>query len=626
MSPNSIKSSQDLKKLQIPELKELASQIRKQIIDVVSSKGGHLASSLGAVELCIALHYVFDTPGDKIVFDVGHQAYAHKIITNRAKDFEGLRQLGGISGFPFHKESAYDTFSVGHASNAVSLSLGLACANRLIGDKSHVIAVIGDGSLSGGECFEALNNAGHLGENLLVIFNHNEMSISPSVGALSNYLNKIISLPIYNRFKDGVALILKKVPHLGKKVVPRIRKIEEVMKGLIVPGIFFEELGFRYFGPLDGHNLEALISALRNIKDLAGPKIVHVVTRKGKGHPLAEKDPENFHSSLPFLGKKETVPEVPELSYTDIFGIKLTRLARKNKKIIALTAAMSTGTGLCRFKKSFPERFFDVGIAEQHLVSFASGLAKRGLKPVVAVYSTFLQRAYDQLIEDVALQETGVVLAIDRAGLVGEDGPTHHGVFDISYLRNIPNFTVISPAYRKDLEAALEFSLKLRGPVAIRYPKGKALELENCQPFRYAKAEVIREGKDVAILALGSFLKEAIFILDDLRKDGIEPLLVNPRFVKPLDEELLLSIAQNFSLLFILEEGILSGGFGEAILEFYREKGLLSGINVERLGLPCEFVTFGRKEELLKKCGLDPESILEKIKKACAETKTYNRI
>ena len=619
-------SPEELRRLSLDELKTLASCIREEIINVVSAKGGHLASSLGAVEICIALHYVLNTPQDKIIFDVGHQAYAHKLITGRGKAFVNLRDFEGISGFPYHKESVYDTFSVGHSSNAVSFALGLACANRLINDKSKAVAVIGDGSLSGGECFEALNNAGHLKEDLLVVFNHNEMSISPSVGALSNYLNKLISLPIYNRFKDGVALILEKVPRLGKKIIPRIRKIEEVMKGMVVPGIFFEELGFRYFGPLDGHNTEVLVHSLKNVLDLPGPKILHVITKKGKGYVPSERDPESFHSAVPFSKETGLPLKEKELTYTDVFGQKLLKLARKDKRIIALTAAMCSGTGLCEFKRVFPSRFFDVGIAEQHLTTFSAGLFKRGLKPVVAVYSTFLQRAYDQLIEDVALQDAGVVFAVDRAGLVGEDGPTHHGVFDIAYFRTIPNFTVIAPAYKKDLEMALEFSLKLNKPVAIRFPKDNVLELEAKQKFAFAQAEIIKQGSDIAILALGSLLKQALDVYDDFQKEGVSCMLVNPRFIKPLDEDLLCYIAKNFPSLLILEEGITSAGFGEAILEFYRKTDLLQNIMIERLSLPHEFITFGKRRQLLENHGLSSSTILKTVRNMYYKVKSAGKV
>lgn len=612
-----IDSPQKLKTLSVKELKVLAGEIRKRIIEVCSERGGHLASSLGTVEICLALHYVLDTPKDKIVFDVGHQAYAHKIITHRAKDFSKLRQLGGLSGFPSHKESVYDVFSVGHASNAVSLALGISEANRIFKERVRVVAVIGDGSLSGGECFEGLNNAGHLRSDILVIFNHNEMSISPSVGALSNYLNKIISLPVYNRLKLAIDSSLRKVPKLGKRIFKWIRKLEEVTKGLIVPGIFFEELGFRYFGPLDGHNLDLLIPTLKNIVDLEGPKLLHLVTVKGKGYSPSEKNPEEFHSASKFfLGEPKCVSS-GKLFYTQVFSSKLSQLASKDKKIVALTAAMTKGTGLSEFKERFPERFFDVGIAEQHLVSFAAGLSKRGLKPVVAVYSTFLQRAYDQLVEDIALQELSVVFAVDRAGLVGEDGPTHHGIFDIAFLRSVPGLVVISPAYEKDLEEALEFSLNIDKPCVLRYPKDEVLQIEMREKIALGKFEVIQEGKDVAILCVGSMLKEVLSAQQRLKELGVSPLIVNIRFIKPLDKEFLEYLGKNFQLAIIVEEGVAEGGIGEGILDFLREKGLLSRIKIKRLALPPEFITFGKRSQLLRNYGLDSEGIFSFIKKNC---------
>ena len=618
---------QEIRKLKIDELKELASQIRREIIEVVSQKGGHLASSLGAVELCLALHYVLEAPKDKIVFDVGHQSYAHKIVTGRLKDFKNLRTLGGISGFPSHKESEYDVFSVGHSSNAVSLALGLASAKRLKREEFKVVAVIGDGSLSGGECFEALNNAGHLKEDILVIFNHNEMSISASVGAISSYLNKLISLPIYNRVKEGITLILKKVPHLGKRILPRIKKIEEIMKGLIIPGIFFEELGFRYFGPLDGHNLQILISTLRNILNLPGPKILHIVTKKGKGYLPAEENPEDFHSAKPFIKERgEFKDKGASLTYTEVLSSSLVKMAKKDRRIVALTAAMEKGTGLYKFKEFFPDRFFDVGIAEQHLLSFSAGLAKRGLKPVVAIYSTFLQRAYDQIIEDIALQGVGVILAIDRAGLVGEDGPTHHGLFDIAYLRTVPELVIIAPSYKKDLEEALRFSLRLNSPVAIRYPKEEVLDIEKRQDFSLGRFEILEEGEDLAILALGSMLKPLLVLRDRFKEVKIQPFIINPRFVKPLDEETLIKIAKRCWLIFVLEEGASPGGFGEAILEFYRQKNILKNVRVERINLPSEFITFGKREELLRLYHLDPEGIFQRIIRVYEEEKTSSKV
>lgn len=608
-----------LKKIEIGKLDQVAAQIRRRIMEVVSQKGGHLASSLGAVEICIALHYVLNTPKDKIVFDVGHQAYAHKLLTHRFKDFDKIREFGGISGFPFHKESVYDVFSVGHASNSISLATGLAVSNRLNKEKSKVVAVIGDGGLSGGECFEGLNNAGHRGEDLLVIFNHNEMSISPSVGALSNYLNKIISLPIYNRLREGMGLLLEKVPKIGKQMSPRMKKVEEIMKGIMIPGIFFEELGFRYFGPLDGHNLKNLIPTLRNIISLSGPKVLHLITQKGKGYIPAEKNPEKFHGAAPFIKNNGKDLSRKKYSYTNVFGESIKREAGKNKNIVALTAAMCKGTGLEEFKKEYPERFFDVAIAEQHLLSFSAGLCKNNLRPVVAIYSTFLQRAYDQLIEDIALQGLPVVFAIDRAGLVGEDGPTHHGVFDVGYLRNVPEMVVIAPGHKRDLEEALAFAVKHTHPVAIRYSKEESLVLSSEEAFCLSHSEVIRPGRDCAVLALGSMLKPAVKACGRLEKDGISVNLINPRFVKPLDEKMLLEIADTTPNIITLEEGVLDGGFGSAVLEFYERSGLLGKVNLHRIGLPSEFVTFGKRDELLKKFGLDSEGIYEKVKRFIKE-------
>ncbi len=613
MDLNRIESPQDIKGLSLDELKDLSGKIRRRIIEVVSDKGGHLASSLGAVEIILALHYVLSAPEDKIVFDVGHQAYAHKLLTGRDKDFDKLRELGGISGFPYHKESVYDPFSVGHASNAVSLALGLSSAYRILGSRAKVVAVIGDGSLSGGESFEALNNAGHLKENILVVFSHNEMSISKSVGALSSYLNKFLSLPIYNRFKDGISLVLEKVPRLGKRIVPRLKKIEEIMKGIIIPGIFFEELGFRYFGPLDGHSLDVLIPTLKNILSLSGPKILHIVTQKGKGYSDAEKNPEKFHSASRFLYSHDQ-PEEKKPSYTDVFGRKIVDIANRDDRIVGLTAAMSGGTGLREFQKKFPSRFFDVGIAEQHLVSFSAGLCKAGLKPVIAVYSTFLQRAYDQVIEDIALQEMPVTFAVDRAGLVGEDGPTHHGIFDIAYLRTVPFAVVVAPGYGRDLELALEFAVGLGKPCFVRYPRSAVFDKEMKQPFALGKFEIFRKGETLALLGLGSMFQPACAIADKLGKEGKSVFLVNPRFVKPLDEACLLEIAEKTDLIITLEEGIKPGGFGESVLEFYHSRDLFNKVRVVNLGLPDSFITFGKRERLLEIYGLGEESIYLRIK------------
>jgi len=620
-----ITSPQQLRKLTLEELNQLAAEIRTRIIEVVSRRGGHLASSLGAVEIIISLHYVFNTPYDKIVFDVGHQTYAHKILTGRNQEFEQIRQHGGISGFPSPLESEFDTFFTGHASNAISLALGLAEAKRCLGEKEKVIAVIGDGSLTGGECFEALNNAGHLKSDILVVFNHNEMSIAPSVGALSSYFNKLISWPVYNRFKNSLDNLIEKVPGFGRAIKSRLQKLEELAKAVFVPGIFFEELGFRYFGPLDGHNLKLLVETLRRISSLPGAKILHVVTKKGKGLRRAEENPEDFHSASRHLFQNKK-SEVKKITYTDVFSHKLIELAGQNKKIVALTAAMPKGTGLDRFAQKYPQRFFDVGIAEQHLLSFASGLYRGGLRPLVAIYSTFLQRAYDQLIEDIALQKNGVVLAVDRAGVVGEDGPTHQGMFDISWARTIPNLAVVAPAYRQDLEAALEFAFSQNRPLLIRYPKDYVQERLPRASFGWARAEVIKKGEDIAILVLGTLLAEAEKALGRVEKEfGLSVWLVNMRFAQPLDEGLLEELAQKAKVIFTLEEGFLEGGFGSAILEFYQRRGILPKLIVERLGIDSQFVTFGPRAVILEKLGLNSEGIYRFVRKKI-EALNYGKI
>jgi 1-deoxy-D-xylulose-5-phosphate synthase len=611
-----INSPLDLKNLSLAQLSALASEIRQRMVEVVADTGGHLASSLGVVELTIALHYCLDTPRDKIIWDVGHQAYAHKILTGRNKVFSSLRQYGGISGFPSLDESIYDTFTTGHSSTAVSLTLGLACARDLLPQEKYfkVVAVIGDGSLSGGLCFEGLNNAGHLKKDILVVLNTNELSIAPNVGALSTYLNKIISLPIYNRFKESLENFVKSRLPKESRLIKIANKFEEGLKGLFVPGIFFEEMGFRYFGPLDGHDLNILIPNLKNILDLKGPRLVHVVTKKGKGYLPAENDPVRFHGTSPFdvktgnpLSKKG--PNCK--TYTQVFSQSLIELAKKDDKIVAITAAMPEGTGLDSFRDAFPERFFDVGIAEEHAVCFASGLSRQGLKPIVAIYSTFLQRAYDQIIECVALQNSGVVFAIDRAGIVGEDGATHQGIFDLVYLRHIPNLVIMAPADAKELEAMLEFAVNLRQPVAIRYPKSEcpATSRLSLSPLELGKPQVLKEGEDFLIIALGSLVvpsSEAIELLEEETK-ALSGTLINARFVKPLDITLLKSLASKFKFIFTVEEGVLESGFGSAVMETIARP-------IERIGLPNEFIPCGKREIFLEKYDLTARGIARRIK------------
>jgi len=610
---DAINSPQDLKKLSLEQLSVLAGEIRRRMIEVVSQTGGHLASSLGAVELTLALHYCLDTPEDKIIWDVGHQTYAHKILTGRNKNFSTLRQYQGISGFPSKDESAYDTFTTGHSSTAASLALGLVSARDYLPKEQHfkVVSVIGDGSLSGGLCFEGLNNIGHLKKDILVILNTNELSISPNVGALSTYLNKIISLPVYNRFKDSLeSFAASRVPK-GSRLIKIANKFEEGLKGLFIPGMLFEELGFRYFGPFDGHNLNTLIPALKNIINIKGPRLLHVVTKKGKGYTPAESDPVKFHGVGCFeieSGGTLVKSEPGVTTYTQVFREKIAELAQNNNKIFAITAAMPEGTGLDKFRDLYPERFFDVGIAEEHAVCFASGLAREGLRPVIAVYSTFLQRAYDQIMEGVALQNTPVIFAIDRAGIVGEDGATHQGIFDIAFLRSIPNLNIMAPKNKEELEAMLEFAVNLNKPVAIRYPKSNCPQINfPASPLGIGKAETLKEGKDFALIALGSMVEPAYEAMGLLEKEGLSGTLINARFVKPLDVELYKTLSSKIKFIFSAEEGIIDGGFGSAVSEAIAKP-------VIRIGLPCEFIQHGRRSILLEKYGLTAKGIANKIK------------
>lgn len=610
-----INSAEDLKKLSLDQLPQLAQEIRQKMVSVISSTGGHVASSLGVVELTIALHYCLNTPRDKIVWDVGHQTYAHKMLTGRNKDFSSIRQYQGLSGFPSKDESPYDCFTTGHSSTAVSLALGLAGARDFLPKEQYfrAAAVIGDGSLSGGLCFEGLNNAGHLKKDLLVVLNTNELSIAPNVGALSTYLNKLISLPIYNRFKNSLDRFVESRIPKGSRLVKAANKFEEGLKGLFIPGMFFEELGFRYFGPFDGHNLSILIPTLKNLLSIKGPVLLHVITKKGKGYLPAEKDPVRFHSIGPFeveSGQARNKPKSEEMTYTQAFGLKLAELAEKNNKIVAITAAMPEGTGVDKLRNLHPERVFDVGIAEEHAVCFAAGLARQGLKPVVAIYSTFLQRAYDEIMETVALQDLGVVFALDRAGIVGEDGPTHQGVFDIAYLRSIPNLTLMAPKDAEELKAMLEFAFNLGTPAAIRYPKDKTAVFKYqlpCAEIKLGKAEVLKEGNDFAIIALGSTVLPAQEAVESLGKDGLSGTLINARFVKPLDCDLLKELTKKIKFIFTLEDGIIKGGFGSAVREAVNKP-------VISLGLPDEFLPCGKREGLFKKYGLDAESIAKTIK------------
>ena len=623
---DAIKGPDDLRKLKLTELPSVAKEVREEIISTVSTTGGHLASSLGAVELAIAIHYSFDTPRDLVLWDVGHQAYAHKILTGRLKSFTTLRQLGGLSGFPNKDESPeYDIFTCGHSSTSISTGLGLVLANDLNKEKHKTVAVIGDAALAGGMAFEALNHAGHMKKNIIVILNDNELSISQSVGALSRYLNRIITNPAYNKIRNDVERVLKRIPRFGFRAYRAARKLEEGLKNLLVPGMLFEEMGFRYFGPIDGHNIAQLVTVFKNLMPLDEPILIHVVTKKGKGYKFTEMNPSDFHSTPPFdIATGFPVKKNTRETFTDAFCERITELAQRNPKIVGITAAMIDGTGFNKFAKIFPDRFFDVGISEEHAIGLSAGLAKGGFRPVTAVYSTFLQRSYDQIIHDVCLQNLPVVFCLDRAGLVGEDGPTHHGIFDIAYLRHIPNLIVMAPKSPGELKAMLDYALTQGCPVAIRYPRGSLPVLTNeasliyakCAyltgPIKTAKSEVIKEGKDVAIIAIGSMVSTAVEVSVLLSKKSISAAVINARFVTPLDADMMENICRTHKKIVTIEEGVLEGGFGSAVLEFL-ERENISGIRVRRFGLPGRFIEHGKREELFQKYNLTPDAICDVI-------------
>lgn len=609
---DTINSPEDLKKIPVEDLPVLAGEIRERIIDVVSRTGGHLASNLGVVELTIAIHYIYNAPDDLIVWDVGHQAYVHKILTGRRDKFHTLRQYGGISGFPRPDESIYDTFNVGHSGTSLSAAMGMVEARDKNGKKNKVIVVIGDGSMTAGMVFEGLNHAGDLKKDIIVILNDNEMSISRNVGAISSYLSKIITGEFYTKVKKETEHLIKNIPRIGEPMLKVAKKAEESVKGLIGPGTLFEELGFKYIGPIDGHRFDHLFPTLENIKKLSGPVLVHVVTKKGKGYSPAENDPASFHGVPPFditTGKPLKKAGIP--TYTKIFGQTMLRLAEMNEKIIAISAAMPEGTGLIPFAEKFPNRFYDVGIAEQHGVTFAAGLAKGGFHPVVAIYSTFLQRAYDQIVHDVCLQNLPVTFALDRAGLVGEDGPTHHGTFDISYLRHIPNMVLMAPKDEDELQHMLYTSVNYNGPSAIRYPRGVGMGVEIRPQFKLldiGKGEILSEGNDVAIIAAGSMVYPSMETAGILKKNGIYATVVNARFIKPLDESLILELASKCGNIITVEEGALSGGFGSSVLEVL-ERHSVSDVRVKRIGLPDRFIEHGSIKELHNIYGLDAEEM-----------------
>jgi 1-deoxy-D-xylulose-5-phosphate synthase len=613
---DTIKDPEDIRRLDLPSLDILAQEIRELIVETVSRTGGHLASSLGAVELTLAIHYVFNTPRDKLIWDVGHQAYAHKIITGRRDVFHTLRQKGGVSGFPKREESLYDVFNVGHSSTSISAATGMAEARRLKGDNNKVVVVIGDGSMSAGMAFEGLNWAGDRKEDLVIILNDNEMSISPNVGALSSYLNRIMTGETVTRMRTDIKTFLKNIPSIGGHMLNFSRQVEESLKAFLLPGALFEDLGFTYVGPLQGHRLDRLVKNLQNIKKMEGPVLAHVLTKKGKGYLYAEEEPLRFHGTSSFCvatGQPELTDDCSApITYTRMFGETLVRLAREEGRIVAITAAMCDGTGLDRFARIFPERFFDVGIAEQHGVTFAAGLAAEGMIPVVAIYSTFMQRAYDQIIHDVCLQNLHVVFCLDRGGFVGDDGPTHHGVFDLSYLRAIPNMIVMAPKDENELQHMLKTAVECQCPVAVRYPRGsgRGVPIDATPvPLEIGRGEILCEGMDLAIIGIGATVAAALGAAAELRKDGIAARVVNARFVKPLDVELICKTAKEIKHIVIVEENVLMGGFGSAVLETLAGNGI-NDVQVRLLAIPDAFVEHATQQELRHIAGIDKDAIL----------------
>ena len=614
---DTINSPADVKALTEEQLVQLAGEIRQLIIEVTSKNGGHLAPNLGVVELSLALHKVFSTPKDKIVYDVGHQAYIHKIVTGRRDMFHTLRQYGGLSGFPKRSESEHDAFGVGHSSTSISAALGMAVARDVKGEDYDVVAVIGDGSMTGGMAFEALNNAGDLRKRMIVVLNDNEMSISKNVGAMSEYLYQLRTGETYNRIKHDLEGWLGNVD-FGGDVLKVLRRIKGSVKNLMLPTCIFEELGFTYLGPIDGHDIHSLIEVLEAAKNLDEPVLIHVITKKGKGYAPAEESPNKFHGTGPFevaTGKKIANPNAP-ITYTEVFGNTVIELAKEDENIVAITAAMPDGTGLTPFSKEFPKRFFDVGIAEQHAVTAAAGMAAAGLNPVVAIYSTFMQRAYDSVMHDICMQNLHVSLCLDRAGLVGDDGFTHHGVFDYAYLRSMPNMTVMAPKDEDELRHMLKTAVGMNGPVAVRYPRGSGLGVElsdSLNTLPIGKAEVLREGSDVSLWAIGTMVESAMKLAEKLAEQGINAGVVNMRFAKPIDKELLLAHAEKYKNIVTLEEGCLRGGVGSAVLEVLNEARLLGTCKVLNFGIPDEFILHGDKQRLFQDIGLDVETMAGKV-------------
>lgn len=608
-----IEKPNDIKEMEKDELRPLAKEIRQFLVHKISHTGGHLASNLGVVELTMALHLCCNLPEDKIVWDVGHQSYTHKILTGRKDGFEHLRQFGGMSGFPKQSESDCDAFDTGHSSTSISVALGLAKARDLKKQDHKIFAVIGDGALSGGMAYEAMNNAARLKSNLVIVLNDNQMSISKNVGGMSSYLGKIRTNGNYTELKEEVENALSKLPHLGDKLTNRIRGIKDLIKRIFIPGMLFEDMGLTYIGPIDGHNIHQMVTAFQSASKMKEAVIVHVCTHKGKGYRPAEKNPSYFHGVSPFNIKDGSSRHNGETAktYTDIFSDTILEAAKEREDIVAVSAAMPSGTGLTAMASKYPKRFFDVGIAEEHAVTFAAGMAAGGLKPVVAIYSTFLQRAYDQILHDVCIGKLPVVFAVDRAGLVGSDGETHQGIFDIAYLRSMPNMTVMAPKNAWELRQMMLFALEQNIPTAIRYSRGAAWEglQDHQQEITMGKAEWICEGQEIALLAVGNMVETAMWVREHLKAEGQKVSVVNMRFVKPIDEEVLQKIKERHSKVVTLEEGVFNGGFGEAVSAWYEG----TPMRVLNIALPDQFIEHGSVTELKKKYGLDPESITQKI-------------
>src|SRR5690554_646260 len=616
LSLENLQLPQDLNRLSYKDMYKLAEQIREVLIHTVSRTGGHLAPNLGVVELTLALHTVFKSPFDQIVWDVGHQAYVHKILTGRLDKLSTLRQFRGISGFPKPEESEHDVFATGHSSTSISAALGLAKARDLAGGTNNVVAVIGDGSMTGGMAFEALNHAGHLGTDLIVVLNDNEMSIAPNVGALSGYLSRLRANPALNRLKEDVEQLIQRIPKVGELTARYLERLKDSLKYLVIPGILFEEMGFSYFGPVDGHNIRQMVNIFRDAAAHKGPVLIHVLTKKGKGYPPAEHNPMRFHGVSGFevdTGQIKINLDAP--TYTQVFGETLTALAKQDERVVAITASMREGTGLGDFARLYPERFFDVGIAEQHAVTMAAGLARGGKRPVVAIYSTFLQRAYDQILHDVCLQKLSVTFVLDRAGVVGADGPTHHGLFDLAYLRSMPGMTIMAPKDEAELEQMIYTALNLEGPVAIRYPRGQGRGVQLSQERKIqpvGRAEVIYQGEHGGILAVGPMVEIAEKAAWNLKQSGIRCTVINVRYVKPLDEETILQCARRVPHLITVEDHVLTGGFGSTVAELLSDAGLRK-VKLTRLGFPDRFIEGGAVSELYELYGLTTENICQLI-------------